>query len=596
MLGLLLVPCVTALSVPPEQALLAEGGKPVCAVIFLAVECPVARLYANRLNELHDRHREQVYFVGVVPESTSSPAIIQGFVKEHGLRFPVTADAHRLAERLGATRTPEVVVLNAQGIPYRGRIDDQYAPGARRPQPTRNYLADALDALLAGRPIATPRTAPVGCPIARTPALPPPHAAITFAEHIAPILFHRCVGCHRPGQNAPFSLTSYRSAARHGAAIVEVTECGRMPPWGADPRHGRFANDPSLTAAEKRLIADWVAAGMPEGDPERLPSLPDFPPDGWRIRPDTIYSMSEPFTVPAEGTLEYQRFTIDPGLTADRWIRAIQIRPSNAAVVHHATLRTRFRDTSDTASSNGGPSGEIFLAMYVPGQETYVLPPGMAKRLPADRVFLLEVHYAPNGRAQLDRTRIGVVWAEPGSVERELATWLLVEANLELRPQLPDQRLTGEWPMNQDVVLHALFPHMHLRGQAMRFEAFFPDGAREVLLDVPKYDFNWQHRYVLAEPRRLPQGTVIRLTATFDNSSDNPRNPDPGAVVRYGDLTTDEMFQGYLEVSPDFDAPSSASATAWTVLLIAAAGILVLGIWRPVVRRLRPAPIFQAPA
>jgi hypothetical protein len=594
MLGPLLVACLTALGATPEQSLLAEGSKPVCAVIFLAAECPVARLYANRLNELHDRYREQVYFVGVVPDATSSPAVIQGFAKEHGLRFPVTADVQGLAERLSATRTPEVVVLDAQGIQYRGRIDDQYAPGARRPQPTQNYLTDALDALLAGHPVATPRTAPVGCPIAGSAS--PPRAETNFAEHIAPILFRRCVGCHRPGQNAPFSLTSYRSAARHGAAIAEVIEDGRMPPWGADPRHGRFTNDPSLTAEEKRLIADWVATGMVEGDSARLPSLPEFPSDGWRIRPDTVYSMSEPFAVPAEGTLEYQRFTIDPGLTADRWIRAIQIRPSNAAVVHHATLRTKLRDTSGTASSTGGPSGDIFLAMYVPGQETYVLPPGAAKLLPAERVFVLEVHYTPNGRAQLDRTQIGIVWAEPGTVERELATWVLVKLDLELRPQLPEQQLTGEWPIEQAVVLHALFPHMHLRGQAMRFEAVFPDGCSEILLDVPRYDFNWQHRYVLAEPRRLPQGTTIRLTAKFDNSPTNPRNPDPSAVVRYGDLTTDEMFQGYLEVSPDFAAPASASATAWTLLLTAAAGIVVLGMWRPVVRCCRPSPVCQTPA
>ncbi|OAI48483.1 hypothetical protein AYO44_18775, partial [Planctomycetaceae bacterium SCGC AG-212-F19] len=515
-----------------------EKGKPGAVLVFLAVDCPLARLYAPRLEELHARYQDQVHFVGLVPDRETTPAAIAAFVHQHHLSFPVVIDEKRLAERLRATRTPEVIVLDADGVQYQGRIDDQYGIGSQRARPKVHYLADALDALLAGRAVATPRTTAVGCLLDR-PRSAPAEPAKDYSKHIAPILFRRCLDCHRPGRSAPFALTSYRETVRRAGMIREVIARGQMPPWGADPKHGRFANDASLTAEEKQLIYTWIDAGCPEGNPADLPPLPPLPPEGWRIAPDVVYTMRDPVTIPAEGVLEYQRFLIDPGLVTDRLIQAIQIRPGNPAVMHHATVSILQRANAPLATDMPIPSGDEHLAMYVPGQEVYLLPPGTAKSLPANSLFVLEVHYTPLGRVQQDQTQIGIVWADPATVRRRITTWVMVDTNLILKPALADQKWTSDFPFDTPVLLHALFPHMHLRGRTVRFDAVFPDGSEEVLLLVPRYDFAWQHRYILAEPRRLPAGTTIRISAVFDNSADNPRNPDPNAYVRYGEQTSD---------------------------------------------------------
>jgi hypothetical protein len=587
-----MLPLLSALvlAAPPswqDVPLPPEGGQRLAVVVFLSTDCPLAKLYTTRVNELHKSYRGRVHFVGVLANPPDSQAEIDAFVKQHAVTIPLVKDQNaELADRFGATRSTEAFLLDKEGVRYQGRIDDQYAPGHQRPAPTHHYVRDALDSLLADKPVATPRTEPVGCLIDRPKRSAAPDS-VTYSKHIAPILFRRCLECHRRGQVGPFPLTSYMETAAHSRTIGEVIRAGQMPPWGADPRHGRFANDRSLTADEKRLIFDWIARDCPEGDPADLSPLPAFPPEGWAIKPDVIYSMSEPFTVPAEGILDYQRFVIDPGLQADGLIAAIQIRPGNRTVAHHATLRTKPRNAPTMHTLTIGPLGDSQLAMFVPGQEAYVLPPGMAKRLPADRVFVLEIHYVTVGSAQTDQTQIGIVWADPKTVEREIATLVLVNTQFEVRPFLADQPVANEWTVDRDLVLHALFPHMHLRGKSMKFEAEYPDGSREVLLNVPRYDFSWQHRYVLAEPLRLPAGTTIHCTGAFDNSPDNPNNPDPSATVHYGDQTTDEMFHGYLEVSLAETPTPPSRWEAYAVLFGGVFGIIVLCLWRPVVRRLR---------
>ncbi len=516
---------------------------------FLAEGCPVAELYADRLAELADHYRPSgVAFVGVFEKGREGAGSVLRFAREHGFSFPVLLDDGCAAVRLGARRTPEVIVLDqGRRFRYRGRIDDQYAVGSRRSAPAREYLREAIDALLAGRPVERPEVLAVGCPIAQIDN-PMPAGAPTYRRDVAPILARRCVPCHQAGQVGPFALTSYEEAADRAEAIAEAVEDGRMPPWHADPRFGRFANDSRLTDDEKRSILGWARGGLPEGDSREIP--PEISShEGWSIPgPDRVVSMPSAFTVPAGGVVDYQFFEVDPGFREDQWIRAAEIRPGNRRVVHHCNVFLR-APGSHNEIDTAGELGSYCLAAMTPGTPPWILPDGMAKRIPAGWHLVFVMHYQPVGTVQYDQTRIGLVFADRTSVRREVATQLLFDPDLRIPPHTADHRIERWRRFDEDVVLLSMFPHMHLRGRSFRYEALYPDGRSEILLDVPRFDFNWQNRYVLAEPKRLPAGTVLRCVAHFDNSEGNPSNPDPGATVRAGKQTTDEMFNGYYDIA-----------------------------------------------
>jgi peroxiredoxin len=539
------------------------------AVVFLGVECPLAKLYADRLVELEREFGPRgVGFVAVDANRRDSAEDLARFAGEHGFTFPFVRDADGvLADRLGATRTAEALLLDSDRfVRYHGRVDDQYAPGVHRTRPVHRDLADALDDLLAGRPVGTPETPAPGCKIdrARPRAVRGP---VTYCRDVAPILQKHCIACHRPGQMAPFALLSYRDAADWAETIREVVREGRMPPWHADPRYGHFANDPSLTAGERRLLDDWAGGGTPEGDPADLPPPPTFSSD-WAIpQPDAVVSIPQPFTVPAEGTLDYQVIDVDPGFREDRWVRAAEVRPGNRAVVHHCLVFLKPPGYDGMVAR--GDLGSYYLAGTAVGTQPVVLPDGMAKLVPAGWHFVFVLHYTPVGRVQTDQTSVGLVFADPRAVKKEVATNVLIDEDLCIPPHAADHRVEHSAVMKHDVLLLAMFPHMHLRGKSFRYEADYPDGTTEVLLDVPRYDFNWQHRYLLAEPNRLPAGTVLRCVAHYDNSAANPNNPDPTATVHTGPQSTDEMFNGDYEIAladQDLTRPDPPGAILYRAL------------------------------
>ncbi|HEY1860505.1 MAG TPA: hypothetical protein VGG61_09140, partial [Gemmataceae bacterium] len=342
-------------------------------------------------------------------------------------------------------------------------------------------------------------------------------------------------------------LTNYQEAAGWAETIREVVAEGRMPPWHANPKHGKFANDPRLSDEEKRLIDGWVRDGAPEGNPADLPTPPRFS-EGWGIgEPDLIIPIPKPFTVPAEGVVDYQFFEVDPGFKKDIWVKAAEIRPGNRAVVHHCNVFLKPPGGGDDFGAPG-KLGSVCLAAAAVGTSPMVLPDGMAKRVPAGWKLLFVVHYTPIGTEQTDQTSIGLIFADPKQVKKEVATNLILDAELNIPPHAADHVVEHTQTFTDDVLLLAFFPHMHLRGKSFRYEAQYPDGSREILLDVPRWDFGWQHRYVLAEPKRLPAGTTMHCIAHYDNSADNPSNPDPGATVHTGPQSWDEMFNGYFEV------------------------------------------------
>jgi peroxiredoxin len=520
-------------------------------VVFVGCECPLARLYGPRLVELARTYeRRGVAFLEIDSNASDPPDAIARYARDRGLPFPVLIDAdHAVADRLGAKRTPEAFVLDRErGVRYHGRIDGQYTPGLQRPQNPRADLALAIEDLLAGRPVEVPATEATGCVIDRGPSEKQATSPVTYNRDVAPILQRRCQSCHRPGEVAPFSLLTYRQAASRAATIREVIAEGRMPPWHADPRYGQFANDPRLSDSEKRTIAAWIDTGCPEGAPADLPPPATFP-EGWSITPDRVFPIPAPFAVPAEGVVDYQYFTVDPGFTKDVWVQAAEIRPGNRSVVHHCSVFLQRPDqVRDRMMNLQGELGSFCLAAYAPGTPPLRLPAGTAKCIPAGMRLLFVVHYTPTGKPEMDETKIGLVFADPKTVRKEVATRLIEDVTFAIPPGAADFRLVRSERLEHDVLLLALFPHMHVRGKSFRYEAVYPDGRSDILLDVPRYDFAWQNRYELKEPKRLPRDTEIRCTAAYDNSSANPANPDPTATVRAGLQNTDEMFNGYCEL------------------------------------------------
>jgi peroxiredoxin len=536
-----------------------RDGK-LMVVAFLGTECPLAHLYGPRLADLaRTLEPRGVQFLGIDPNREDSPSAIADYARTSRIPFPILKDAdNAVADRFGATRTPEVFVLDTERrLRYRGRIDDQYGVGMHRAKPTRADLAIAVEELLAGQPVRQAMTVAAGCVIDRV-RRPVSTGAVTYTRDIAPLLQKHCLACHRPGQMAPFALTNYKRAAAWAKTILEVVDDGRMPPWHANPSYGRFANEARLTEPDKQLLHAWVRGGCPEGYAADLPPRPACS-DVWRIpKPDVVVSMPQPFAVPAAGVLEYQIIEVDPGFTEDKWIRAAEIRPGNRKVVHHCNV---FVDApGGERRSVPGRLGSYCLAATAPGTPPLVLPEGMAKYFPAGWHLTFVLHYTPVGTVQQDQTSIGLTFADPKTVRKEVATTLLYDRELCIPPHAADHRVEKSWQAPADILLLALFPHMHLRGKSFRYEALYPDGTAEILLDVPRYDFNWQNRYVLAEPKQLPAGTTVRCTAHYDNSAANAANPDPEATVRTGTQSWDEMFNGYLDwtlASQDLTRPTS---------------------------------------
>jgi peroxiredoxin len=546
-------------------------------VAFLGVECPLAKLYARRLEQLRQEFADnQVGIMAVDANGQDSLAEIAGFAEAHQLGFPILKDqGHYVADRFGAERTPEVFVLDeSRAIRYRGRIDDQYAIGARRAEPARRDLAIALEELLAGKKVSVPVTPASGCRIGRSPGSAFADAP-TYGEQVAHLLQRRCVTCHQPGQAAPFALTDYDDVVGWAPMIREVVTTGLMPPWFADPRHGRFANDSRLTEEEKELLVRWIDAGCPQdavravrdenasplsplgrgrvrgsiaaGLPSPQPSPQRAegalaPPSGWRIPPPdrVIFMDHEPFSVPADGQVDYQYFFVDPGFTQDMYIQAVEVRPGAPAVVHHALVSI----VRDGEELHGFGSAGV-LMNYAPGMQPTVLPRGTAIHVPAGAKFLFQMHYTPGGTAQADHTQLGIVFADPAGVEHRVMGGAVANAAITIPPGAANHRETAEKTFQGEVVLSSLSPHMHLRGKSFRIDAVYPGGGRETLLSVPRYDYNWQLHYFLAEPKRLPAGTRLCCIAHYDNSAANPANPDSTQTVRWGEQTQEEMLIGF---------------------------------------------------
>jgi peroxiredoxin len=528
------------------RSLDAFKDKKAFVVVFVDTECPVANLYVPALIELYRNFAgRSVQFLAINSSNQDSFVSMSAHAQERDVPFPVLKDFdQRVADAFGAKRTCEAFVLDSgRVIRYHGRIDDQYGVGVRRDKAAHNELEQALIELLAGRAISTPATEVSGCPIER-PGTPVATGVVTFAKHVAPVVQKRCQECHRPGEIGPFSLLTFEDARKRTKRIREAVLEQRMPPWLADPRHGRFANDRRLTQEEHDILLAWIDQGAVKGDDKDVPPPVNFI-QGWKIgKPDKVFAMAAEFKVPATGVLDYQRFVVDPGFKEDIWVQAAECRPGNRAVVHHILVYILAPGRRDPYSQDGTAAT---LVGWAPGDMPANYAPDTARLVPAGSKLLFEVHYTPNGTEQSDRSSVGIRVAKKPPLH---AVEMNILSNMIFRipPGAPNHRGQMTFTFPKDALVLSFMPHMHLRGTSARYELTYADGSTRTLLSVPDYDFGWQSVYRLDPPLQVPKGTKLTWTGHWDNSDDNPRNPDPMKAVHWGLQTWDEMQNGWMEV------------------------------------------------
>lgn len=548
-------------------------------------DCPIVRLDASELRGLAARYEPQVRFLGLDPASQDDRPSIATHAAELGLQLPILFDDTQcVAEMLEVTRSGEALVL-AQGpkgweVRWRGPLDDRLEYGAQKPEATRHFLEEALEALLRGAPAPGSIPPAKGCAI--TYVQPREHHEVDYARDVAPILAKRCLPCHREGGIGPWAMDGYKRVRGFGAMMRDVLLERRMSPWQVDPLYGHFAGDFALQPEEVRALVHWVERGAPRGDGDDPLAVVSAPLPEWPLGPpDLIVEVPEQ-EIPATGLVPYRDVDIRLELPEGRWVRALDLRPTNQQVLHHAfafirgqqevnVLKERMarmtperraqveRWLGDHGGSVEEPPPEVlehfkklafhgiytFFAKYVPGEGTEAFPEGTGKFLPADPVLTFQMHYTTNGVATTDRPRLGIYFHEQ-KPPRELEVTTALNTAFVIQPGERSAPVSAERLFDHPFKLYALSPHMHYRGRSMRYTAILPDGTREVLFSLPEYAFDWQTTYDLAPPRVFPAGTAILAEGTFDNSSTNEYNPNPKVRVKFGPRTLDEMFVAYL--------------------------------------------------
>ena len=531
-----------------------SGQQPLTVIAFLGAECPMAKVYGPRLNQLQQEFgQKQLRVIGINSNSQDSFADVTEYVQVHGVEFELIRDAnHVIADQFQATRTPEVFLLNSKlQLLYHGRFDDQYFPGITRSAPSREDLKIAITETLAGIPVSIAETKPTGCVIGRagkSTAVPAVENSITYAEHMIPLLQKHCIECHRTGEIGPFEMTDYVEVAGWADTMLETIDNGRMPPWHAEPGVGDFHNARSMPDSDRQLFRDWIAGGLKPGaiDSQAATEVDNAASgdrlEGWPLSepPDMIVEMrNRPFVVSADGIVEYQYFVADPGLTEDRWIKAARVIPGARSVVHHAIVFIRPPD-------GGKFRGVGLLAAYVPGQQFVPLPQGAAQKIVAGSQLVFQMHYTPNGSEQPDTSKIAIAFADEKDVTDEVYTLIALEQEFEIPPRAANHSVSTKLPwFPKNGQLLSVAPHMHFRGKSFQLQ----DKTGQPLLSVPNYDFNWQHTYAYRNALPFSDIGQLQIDVGFDNSSDNPFNPNPNEWVTWGDQTWEEMAVAFFQVS-----------------------------------------------
>jgi Ca2+-binding EF-hand superfamily protein/mono/diheme cytochrome c family protein len=520
-------------------------------IVMTSATCPVSKRYLPSVAKLAAELKDQGLGLLLVNALVSEkPEDIRSQLAAAGVTAPYVHDIEKkLSLALGARTTTEVFLVDTKRtLIYRGALDDQYGINYNLDAPKHSYLRDAVAALLRGEKPFVQATAAPGCELDLPAAADAKATTVTYHRDVARILQQNCVSCHREDGIAPFALDDIDEVKDRAKVIRRVVGEGSMPPWFAavdkDADKNPWANDCSLSAKDKADLFAWIdSKDRPLGDAAEAPAKRRYPAE-WSIgKPDLVVQLSKAHDIKADGFMPYATDIVETELKEDRWVSAYEIIPSERDVVHHVIVRVHEKG-SEVRKADEGREG--YWAIYVPGNGACVYPEGFARKIPAGAKVNFQIHYTPSGKAKKERLKMGLIFAKTPPTH-EIRTAPLANTKLSIPPGAARHVETYSQRVPFDMPIMGFMPHMHTRGVAFKYEVTYADGKTETLLDIPRYDFNWQLRYDYKHPKLIPQGSTMKITAVFDNSTGNKANPDPTKHVRWGAQTVDEMMIGYIE-------------------------------------------------
>jgi hypothetical protein len=538
------------------------------AAVVLIIQgngCQIVRSNMTDYKALRDDYESRGVRVFMLNSNLQDTrATIAKEAEEWDIDIPILHDSAQLVGRsLQLTRTAEVLVIDPRSweVVYRGALNNRVDYERQKTAASERYVRTTLDAMLAGETVAYREVDAPGCLI----NFPDPAAdkQISYVDDIVPILTDNCTHCHSEGGIAPWAMSEYRMVQGFAPMMREVIRTKRMPPWHVDPEVGEWQHDAGISDTEAGTLVRWIEAGAPRGD--GVDPLPELKPrEGmWALgEPDLVIDIPA-FDVPATGVVDYKFPHVANPLDEDVWVVAATIIPGDAQAVHHVLM-----GSADEPPSYDDREGvfQNYIMGYAPGNESAYMPEGTGVFVPVGGVYLFQMHYTPYGRASTDRTRVGLYFAKKDAPPKNfLRQQVVLNPKISIPPGAAAHPESAYFEFWDDAVIYSLVPHAHYRGRSSSFELLYPDGARELILSVPNYDFNWQRTYSFTEPKEVPAGTRIVHTTIYDNSPNNPGNPDPDRTVPWGLQSHDEMLYGSVSfswVNESTDAPLHSNFTA----------------------------------
>ncbi len=510
-------------------------------VIFShGIGCPLVRKRYEDLSKLQDQFgKKGIRFWMLNANDQDLRSDLKDEAADYKVNLPILDDTtQEVARSLKIDRTGEAILIETTDwkVLYRGAMDDRLSYEKEKPSASKTYLKNAIEDLLANRPVKVSQTDAPGCLIHYPTWEERSNKTISYTKEVAPILQAKCVSCHMKGGIGPFAFSSYRKARGWSDMMREVLMTRRMPPWQADPHHGTFSQDLSLTTEEKQTLLHWIEQGTPRGEGEDPLAVDVAAAKPWPLgKPQHIIDIP-PQKIPSNGIIDYKYIHMNSPFEEDTWITGADVHPGDRQALHHVIIFI-------VPQEGERKQYRRWLTGYAPGVKGDLFPENTGVLLRKNERLLLELHYTAYGKETIDETQVGLYLAD-GQLQHSFRTGLFIDESI----KIPPHHRSFEWSQTRDIedniILYSMNPHMHFRGKAMRFELVTPDGQRETLVSVPHYNFNWQHTYVLKQPRRVPEGSQLILHAAWDNSERNPANPDPTREVTWGEQSFDEMFFG----------------------------------------------------
>jgi peroxiredoxin len=520
------------------------GDASAVVLITQANMCPVSRNTSAAVKALQDEYTPkgvEIFMLNSTPSDKREAIVAEAAA--YGYNLPILMDSNQLVgEQLGVTRTAEVIVIDPKTwkIVYRGPIDDKVTYERQKAAADHTWAKDALDAQLAGKPVAVARVEAVGCIINFPERANLANAKLNYVKNIAPMFEDKCTSCHEPGGIGPMPFTKYEEIAPFAPMIREMIRTQRMPPWRADPSIGHFLGDRSLSAAQIKTLVHWVENGAPRGTGADPLAAKSWKAPEWPLgKPDLVLDIPA-FNIPANGIVDYQRpYVVNP-LKEGKWLRASTIKVVNRQTVHHVLTGYLAEVPKPGEVANESKWGTS-LGGYAVGAESFVEPADTGAYLPPGGAVGFQVHYTPFGQAVTEHSQIALYFYKdrPKYVMRNS---VVLNANIVIPANKESTELQAYIDVPKDMLLYGAFPHAHYRGASSKFFLIEPDGKKTLLVALPHYDFNWQREYNFVTPVKVPAGSKLLAVYTYDNSVRNPANPDHNRVVPWGDQSFDEML------------------------------------------------------